>query len=103
MTDAALLQNLEREPLFQFHPSGAKNRSNRSRRSALLSDDFSEVALCNSELKNCCLFPFDWAHRHLIRIVYKSFRNLLDQLLHSHVHTRFNLHNSRRACELEMG
>jgi hypothetical protein len=103
MTDAALLQNLERESLFQFHSGGAKNRSNRSRRSALLPDDFSEIALGDSELKNRCLFPLDWSHGHLIRIVYKSFRNLLDELLHSHVHTRFNLHNSRRAFELEMG
>ena len=48
MADVALLQNLEREPLFQLHSCGTENGSNRPCRSALLPDDFTEVALSNS-------------------------------------------------------
>ena len=48
MTDVALLQNLECEPLFQLHSGGTKYGSNRSCRSALFPDDFTEVALSNS-------------------------------------------------------
>ena len=50
MTDEALLQNLEREPLFQLHSSGTKNGSDRPCRPALFADDFAEVALSNSKL-----------------------------------------------------
>ena len=48
MTDEALLQNLEREPLFQLHSRGAQNGPDRSCRSTLFPDDFTEVALSNS-------------------------------------------------------
>ena len=88
MTDEALLQNFEREPLFQLHSSGTKNGSDRPCRPALFADDFAEVALSNSKLKNRCLFAFYWTDSYLIRIIYKRFRDLLDELLHSHLHTR---------------
>src|SRR5262245_13111003 len=48
MADGALLQNFQRKALFQLHSGGTENRSNRSCRSALLPDDFTEVALSNS-------------------------------------------------------
>src|SRR2546430_9380926 len=48
LTDEALLQNLEREPLFQLHSRGTQNGPDRPCRSALFPDDFAEVALSNS-------------------------------------------------------
>ncbi len=50
MTDGALLQYLERKPFFQLHSCGAEDGSDRSCRSALLSDYFAEVALSHSQL-----------------------------------------------------
>jgi hypothetical protein len=47
ITDEALLQNLEREPLFQFHSGGTQNRSDRTCGSSLLSNDLSEIGLSN--------------------------------------------------------
>ena len=63
MADEALLQNLERKPLLQLHSRGTQNCSDRSCRPALLPDDFAEVGLSNSQLKNSRLFPFDRSHR----------------------------------------
>ena len=83
MTDEALLQDLERKPLFQFHSRGAEDGPDGSCRSALLSDYFAEVALSHSQLKNSCLFTFNRPHRNLVGIVHKSFRDLFDELLHS--------------------
>jgi hypothetical protein len=48
LTDEALLQDLERKPLFQFHSRGAENGSDRSCRTTLFPDDFPEVGLSNS-------------------------------------------------------
>ena len=48
LIDETLLQNLQREPLFQLHSGGAENGSDRPCRPALLPDDFTEVALSNS-------------------------------------------------------
>ncbi len=88
MFDYALLQNLERKPLLQLHSCGAENGSNRSCRSALLADNFAEVGLSHSQLKNSCLFAFNWLNRYLIGIVHQSFRDLFDQLLHSYPQTQ---------------
>ena len=88
MADEALLQNLEREPLFQLHSRGTQNGANRSCRSALFPDDFAEVALSDSQLENRYLFSFDGPYNYLIRIIHESFRDLLYELLHSHLQTR---------------
>jgi hypothetical protein len=89
LTDEALLQDLEREPLFQLHSGRAENGSDRSGCSTLLTDDFTQVALSNSQLKDRRLFPFDWLHSYLVRIIHKRFRDLLNELLHSTSDTRF--------------
>jgi hypothetical protein len=82
----ALLQYFEREPLFELHTCRAQDGPDRPRGSALFSDDFTKVALSNSQFKNRRLFTFYWPHGNLIRIVHESFRDLLDELLHSHRH-----------------
>jgi hypothetical protein len=86
LMNEALLQNLKCEPLFQLHARGAENSTDWSCRSTLLAYDFSEVALGNSKLENGRLLSFDWSHGYLVGIIHKSFRNLLDELLHSHLH-----------------
>jgi hypothetical protein len=83
VADETLLQNFEREPFFKLHTGGTQDRSDRPSRPALFSDDFPKVILCHPQLENRCLLAFDCANCHLIRIVHKSFRDLLDEFLHS--------------------
>jgi len=70
LIDEALLQNLEREPLFQLHSRGTQNGPDRPGRSALFPDDFTEVALSNSQFKNRRLLSFDRAYRNLVGIIH---------------------------------
>ena len=70
LTDEALLQNLEREPLFQLHSRGTQNGPDRPCRSALFPDDFSEVALSNLKFQNRRLLSFDRAYGNLVRIIH---------------------------------
>ena len=55
----------------------------------LLPDDFAEVALSNSNSRTVVCSPSIGPNGNLLRIIHESFRNLLDELLHSHLHTRF--------------
>ena len=78
-----LLQNLKREPFFQLLSRCTEDSSDGSRCSPLLPDYLAEVALSNSQFKNRGLFSFNGPNGNLLWIVHESFRNLLDELLHS--------------------
>src|SRR5205809_6357224 len=90
-----LLQNLKRKPLFQLHPRGAEDGTDGPCRSTLLSNNLTEVALSYSEFKNSCLFTLDRPNRDLIRIIHQGFRDLFDELLHSHPQTRLSAFPAR--------
>src|SRR5207302_1017971 len=62
-----LLQDIESKAPVQLHSSRAEQRANRSRRPALLTDDFAEIAWGDPKFEKSCLLPRYFTHTHFFR------------------------------------
>jgi hypothetical protein len=79
---AHLLENFEREALFEFHSSRSEDGADGFCRSALSSDHFAKIGGVNSELEHGNLFTLYSANLHLFRIIHERLRDGFNQFLH---------------------
>ena len=74
----SLFQNLQREAPVQLHPGRAQQRANGTRGSALLADDFSQVAGRDPQLQHCDLLALNFFDANLVGQIHKSFRDIFN-------------------------
>src|ERR1700757_3802109 len=79
---AHLLENFEREALFELHSSRSEDGADGFCRSALSADHFAEIGRVNAELKYGNLFTLYSANLHLFRIIHERLRDGFNQFLH---------------------
>src|SRR5215472_2051177 len=80
--EASILEDLERETLFQFHSSGPQQCSNGFGRSPLAANHLSQIFWVHAELQHGDLGSFDRPHLHVLGMVHEGPGDSFDQLLH---------------------
>ena len=77
-----LFEDLQPDAAIQFHPRGVENRADGSGHTALLANDFTEIARGNPQLQNCNVLAFYDSDGDRFRDVNQSFSDVFDQLFH---------------------
>ncbi len=66
-----LFEDLQSKPAIELHSRCTQQRTNGACRTALFTDDFTQVRRCDAEFENSHLFPFHFANIHFIRNIDK--------------------------------